>query len=152
MVNFEIIHITQFLFELINEGRLEINGEYNKKITYHDPCYLGRHNGIYDEPREVLKKVPGLEFEEMPDYRADSLCCGGGGGRVWMETQKGERFSELRLEQAMQLGAEILVTACPYCITMFEDGRLTLDVEEKIEVKDITEVIWESMNRTEENS
>jgi Fe-S oxidoreductase len=152
MVNFDIIHITQFLFELINEGRLKINGEYNKKITYHDPCYLGRHNGIYDEPREVLKKVPGLEFEEMPDYRVDSLCCGGGGGRVWMETQKGERFSELRLEQAMQLGAEILVTACPYCITMFEDGRLTLDVEEKIEVKDITEVIWESMNRTEENS
>ncbi len=143
MVNFEIIHITQYLYELIRDGRLEINKEYAKKITYHDPCYLGRHNGIYDEPREILQKIPGLELNEMPDTKVDSLCCGGGGGRVWMETQKGERFSELRLAQAMELGAEELVTACPYCITMFEDGRLTLDVTEKIDVKDITEIIQE---------
>ena len=89
-VNFEVIHITQYLFQLIKEGRLELTKEYGKKVTYHDPCYLGRHNGIYDEPREVLKKVPGLELNEMPESRMDSLCCGGGGGRVWMETVKGE--------------------------------------------------------------
>ena len=142
-VNFEVVHISQYLFQLINEGRLEIKKEYGKKVTYHDPCYLGRHNGIYDEPRGVLKKIPGLELNEMADSRVDSLCCGGGGGRVWMETQKGERFSDLRIEQAMGVGAEVLVTSCPYCITMFEDSRLTMDVAEKIEVKDITEIIQE---------
>ena len=142
-VNFEVVHISQFLFQLINEGRLQIKKDYGKKVTYHDPCYLGRHNGIYDEPRGVLKKISGLELNEMVDSRVDSLCCGGGGGRVWMETQKGERFSDLRIEQAMGVGAEVLVTSCPYCITMFEDSRLTMDVAEKIEVKDITEIIQE---------
>jgi Fe-S oxidoreductase len=143
MVKFEVIHMSQYLFELIGEGRLDLKGEYGKKITYHDPCYLGRHNGIYDEPREVLKKVPGLTLNEMPDSRVDSLCCGGGGGRVWMETQKGERFSDLRIQQAMDVGAEVLVTACPYCITMFEDSRITMEADEKIEIKDITEIIQE---------
>ncbi|MBK5099864.1 MAG: (Fe-S)-binding protein [Desulfobacteraceae bacterium] len=143
MVNFEVIHISQYLFELINEGRLELNKEYGKKVTYHDPCYLGRHNGIYEEPREVLEKIPGLELIEMPDSLEDSLCCGGGGGRIWMETPKGERFSDLRLEQAIGVGAEVLVTSCPYCIANFEDSRLTLDVTENIEVKDITEIIGE---------
>ncbi len=143
MVHFEVVHLTQFLFELIQDGRLELNKEYAKKIAYHDPCYLGRHNGIYDEPRQVLKKVSGLEFNELADHGVDSLCCGGGGGRIWMETQKGERFCDIRLEQAMDVGAEILVTACPYCISNFEDSRLTLDAIEKIEVKDITEIIQE---------
>ncbi|MDQ1334529.1 MAG: hypothetical protein QG552_1479 [Thermodesulfobacteriota bacterium] len=143
MVNFEVIHISQYLFELIHEGRLEFKGEYAKKVTYHDPCYLGRHNGIYDEPREVLKNVPGLQLNEMPDCRVDSLCCGGGGGRVWMETQKGERFSDLRIEQAIGLGAEVLATSCPYCMTMFEDSRVTMGMDEKIEIKDITEIITE---------
>ena len=143
MVDFEVVHITQYLFELIDRGKLELKKEYGKKITYHDPCYLGRHNGIYDEPREVLKKVPGLELNEMPDCREDSLCCGGGGGRVWMETQKGERFSDLRIDQAIDVGAEVLVTACPYCITMLEDSRVTMGADEKIEIKDITEIIQE---------
>ena len=138
MVNFEIVHMSQFLSELIREGRLEITGEYEKKVTYHDPCYLGRHNGVYDEPRDVLTGIPGLELVEMADSRQDSLCCGGGGGRVWMDTPKGERFSDLRLEQAKDIGAQVLATACPYCITMFEDSRLNLEYEEVLEVKDIT--------------
>ncbi len=146
MANFEVVHVSEYLFELINEGRLEINGEYGKKVTYHDPCYLGRHNGIYDAPREILKKIPGLTLEEMPDSREDSLCCGGGGGRIWMETPKGERFSDIRLEQAMGTGAEVLVTSCPYCITNFEDSRLTLEDEsggELLQIKDLTEIIQE---------
>jgi len=144
-VNFEVVHITQFIWELIREGRLSVNQSYGKKVTYHDPCYLGRHNGIFDEPREILRKVTGREFQEMTDKGRDSLCCGGGGGRIWMETQKGERFSDLRLEQALSVGAEVLVTACPYCITMFEDSRGTLELTEKIEIKDITEVIQEAL-------
>ncbi len=142
-VNFEVIHISQYLFQLVKEGKLEFTKEYGKKVAYHDPCYLGRHNGIFDEPRGILNKVPGLELAELPESRIDSLCCGGGGGRVWMETLKGERFSDLRMEQAIGVGAEVLVTSCPYCITMFEDSRLTLNVTEKIEVKDITEIIQE---------
>jgi len=144
-VNFEVVHISQLLFELIQEGKLELAKEYGKKVTYHDPCYLGRHNGIYAEPRAVLRQIPGLELNEMPDCRADSLCCGGGGGRVWMETPKGERFSDLRVEQAIGVGAEVLVTACPYCITMLEDSRLNLPYSEALEVKDITEVVQEAM-------
>ena len=144
-VNFEVIHIAQFVFELIHAGRIELSKPYGKKVAYHDPCYLGRHNGIYEEPREALKKIPGLELREMPESRLDSLCCGGGGGRIWMETPKGERFSDLRLEQALAVGAEVLATACPYCIANFEDSRLTLNVAERIEVKDITEIIYEAI-------
>jgi Fe-S oxidoreductase len=143
MVNFEVIHMSQFLLELICEGKLDIIKEYKKKVTYHDPCYLGRHNGIYDEPRESLKKIPGLELIEMPDTQEDSLCCGGGGGRIWMETPKGERFSDLRVKQAVEAGAEVLVTSCPYCITNFEDSRLSLKDGEAIEIKDITEIFQE---------
>jgi Fe-S oxidoreductase len=142
-VNFEIIHISQFLSDLIKEGRITVSKDYNRKITYHDPCYLGRHNSIFEEPRNALKSVPGLELIEMPECRMDSLCCGGGGGRIWMETPKGQRFSDIRIDQALGVGAEVLVTACPYCMTNFEDSRLTRDVVEKIEVKDITEIIAE---------
>ena len=143
MVNFEVVHITQYLLELINEGRLELTKEYRKKVTYHDPCYLGRHNGIYDEPRNVLQKISALELTEMADSLEDSLCCGGGGGRIWMDTPKGERFSDLRLEQAVEAGADVLVTSCPYCIANFEDSRLYSKDSEAIEIKDITEIIQE---------
>ncbi len=142
-VHFEVVHVSEFVAQLIEEGRLTLEKEYPKRVTYHDPCYLGRHNGIYDAPREALKRVPGLELVEMADCRSDSLCCGGGGGRIWMETPKGERFSDLRLEQAIEAGAEVLATACPYCIANFEDSRLTLELEDKLEIKEITEIIRE---------
>ncbi len=142
-VNFEVVHISQYLFELVSEGRIQFKQDFAKKVTYHDPCYLGRHNGVYDEPRGVLNKIPGLELNEMPEARADSLCCGGGGGRVWMETQKSERFSDIRIDQAIETGAQVLATSCPYCITMLEDSRTTMDATEKIEVKDVTEIVQE---------
>jgi Fe-S oxidoreductase len=143
MVSFEVVHISQYILELIDEGRLHFSKEYGKKVTYHDPCYLGRHNGIYDEPRGILKKIPGLELNEIPESRVDSLCCGMGGGRIWMETPKGERFSDLRVEQAIGVGAEELVTFCPYCITNFEDSRLNREDSESIEIKEITEILQE---------
>ena len=144
-VYFEVVHISQFLFELIREGRLKPSKEVGKKLTYHDPCYLGRHNGVFDEPREVLKRIPGLNLNEMPESRANSFCCGGGGGRIWMETPRNERFSDVRLQQALDVGAEVLVTSCPYCISNFEGSRETLDVREDIEVKDVTEMIAEAI-------
>ncbi len=141
MVHFEVVHMAQYIFELINEGKLELKGEFSKKVTYHDPCYLGRHNSIYDEPRDVLKRIPGLELIEMIESRRDSLCCGGGGGRIWMDTPKEERFSDLRLKQAHEVSAEVLVTACPYCITNFEESLLNLAYENVLEIKDITEIV-----------
>jgi Fe-S oxidoreductase len=141
MVNFEVVHINQYLLELMADGRLELKGEFPKRVTYHDPCYLGRHNGVYDEPRDVLTKIPGLELVEMEDHGKNSLCCGGGGGRIWMDTPKEERFSDIRLRQANEVGAQVLATSCPYCITNFEESRLNLSFEEVMEVKDITEII-----------
>ncbi|MDW7710408.1 MAG: (Fe-S)-binding protein [Deferrisomatales bacterium] len=145
MVHFEVVHINQLLWDLIRQGRLQLTGELPKKVTYHDPCYLGRHNGIYEEPRELLKSVSGLELAEMPDCREDSLCCGGGGGRIWMDTPRGERFSDLRVAQAVDLGAQVLATSCPYCITMLEDSRLGHEQGDTLEIKDITEILQEAL-------
>jgi len=143
MVNFDVIHISQYLLELINEGKLQLNQEYGKKVTYHDPCYLGRHNDIYDEPREILKNIPGLQLNEMSETGKYSLCCGGGGGRIWMDTPKDERFSDIRLKQANDVGADVLVTCCPYCITNFEESKLNLEYDDVLDIKDITEIIQE---------
>ncbi|MCD4723129.1 MAG: (Fe-S)-binding protein [Desulfobacula sp.] len=143
MVNFEVIYISQYILELVNEGRLELKEEFPKKVTYHDPCYLGRHNGIYDEPRDLLKKVSGLELVEMESHGKNSLCCGGGGGRIWMDTPQEERFSDIRLKQAKEVGAQVLATSCPYCITNFEESRLNLEYEAVLEIKDITEIVSE---------
>jgi len=145
-VNFEVLHITEFIFQLIESGRLKLSKEVAQTVTYHDPCYLGRHNGVYEQPREALKAVPGLKLKEMSESRKNSFCCGGGGGRIWMETPKGERFSDLRMEQAIGTGAQILATACPYCTTNFEDSRLNRpDGGPSIVVKDITEIIREAI-------
>ena len=144
-VNFEVIHTSQFVAELMSEGKLEITKEYGKKITYHDPCYLGRHNGIFDEPREALAKIPGVSLTELPEVRLDSMCCGMGGGRIWAETEKDERFSSLRVEQAIEVGAEELVTSCPYCIVALEDSRLANNHADDLQVKDITEIVQEVM-------
>jgi Fe-S oxidoreductase len=143
MVNFEVVHTTQLLLQLFDQGRLEPCGEYARKVTYHDPCYLGRHNGLYDEPRDLLRRVPGLELVEMADTREGSLCCGGGGGRIWMDTPLDERFANLRLKQARETGAGVLVTSCPYCITNFEESRLSLGYEDELEVREITEIVAE---------
>jgi len=145
MVHFEVVHVSQLLSQLLADGRIELPGEYAKKVAYHDPCYLGRHNDVYDEPRNVLGQVPGLDLVEMADHHANSLCCGGGGGGVWMEVIKEERFSNLRVEQARAAQADVLVTACPYCVTNFEESRLTLGYDEQLEVRDITEILAEVM-------
>jgi len=141
--NFDVIHISEYINELINEGRLKTNGDYSKKVAYHDPCYLGRHNGIYDPPRDILKSIPGLEFHELPESHEKSLCCGMGGGRIWIDTKMSERFSNLRLEQAIETGAEVLATSCPYCVDALEESRSGLNYEETILVKDITEILNE---------
>jgi Fe-S oxidoreductase len=141
MVNFEVVHITQLLNALFDEERLVPTKSFDRKVTYHDPCYLGRHNDVYEAPRDLLKRIPGLELVEMADSRRNSLCCGGGGGRIWMDTPKNERFSDIRLSQAKAAGAAVLATTCPYCITNFEESRLNLEYDEILEIKDIAEIV-----------
>jgi len=143
--NFEVIHLTQYLAELIKEGRLEFTKELNTKVTYHDSCCLGRYSGIYDEPRQVLESIPGLELVEMREFRENSLCCGGCAGKLWLDTKKGERLSDLRVEQALEVGVSTLAVACPYCKLNFEDSVLTSDEEDVIKVKDIAELVQEAI-------
>jgi Fe-S oxidoreductase len=145
MVNFEVVHMNHYVLELIKESRIDLKGEFEKTVTYHDPCYLGRHNGIYDAPRDLLTKIAGLKLVEMEAFGKNSLCCGGGGGRIWMDTPQAERFSDIRLRQAEATGAQILATSCPYCITNFEESRLNLEYEDVLEIKDITEIVNEAI-------
>ena len=139
--DFEVVHITQFLMELIEDGRIKPEKPFSKKVTYHDPCYLGRHNKVYEEPRKVLESIPELELIELPDSREDAVCCGGGGGRIWMETKKEERLSDLRIQQALDVGAEVLAICCPYCMLNFDDSLLNMGKEDEIEIKDIAELV-----------
>jgi Fe-S oxidoreductase len=143
--DFEVIHYTQYLAQLIDEGRLKPTKEIHTRVVYHDSCYLGRHNKIYDEPRRVLQGIPGLELIEFPDFREDSLCCGGGGGRIWMDTKKGERFSDIMIEQAIEIGADVLALACPYGILNFDDSLLTMEKGDVLQIKDISELLLEAL-------
>ncbi len=142
---FEVMHYTQYLAQLVREGKLKFNKEIKKRVSYHDPCYLGRHSEVYDDPRFLLQSIPGIEFVELANIREDSICCGGGGGRVWAETKKGERFSELRIDQAVDVQANVLATCCPYCILMLDDSVLTKGKEEELQIMDISELVHEAM-------
>jgi Fe-S oxidoreductase len=143
--DFEVIHFVEIAAKLLKEGRLNFKKPLNKRATYHDPCYLGRHSSIYDEPREILNSIAGLEFIEMPHSGENSICCGGGGARIWQATKKGERLSDLRIKEAIEVEADVLVTACPYCILNFEDSLLSLELTKGIEIKDISELILEAI-------
>ena len=142
---YEVVHYTQFLAGLIKDGKLEFTKELNKTITYHDSCYLGRHNDVYDEPREILQSIPGVTLVEMANHHENSLCCGGGGGGMWAETKKGERFSDIRLDQATDAGASVLAAVCPYCIANFKDSIVTTNKTEEIECRDIAELVLEAL-------
>lgn len=141
----EVEHISQLLLRLLQQGKLRLPRTIDRVVTYHDPCYLGRHHGVYDEPREVLRALPGVRLVEMIRTRESSLCCGGGGGRMWMETPVGERFGDLRVPEALGVGAKVIATACPYCVSMLEASRTGLGVEERIDVRDVTELVAEAL-------
>lgn len=145
--HYEVMHHTQFLQKFIAEGKLKIGGDKfaGKTITYHDPCYLGRGNGEYEAPREVLKAIPSVKVE-MEKNRSFAMCCGAGGGQMFKEAEKGtkEVFIE-RTEQAMKTGADIICTACPFCMTMLTDGIKYKNQEEKMKNYDIAELVSLSM-------
>ncbi len=143
--DFEVQHYSQFLTKLIREGKLTPKKSLAKKVIYHDPCYLGRHNDLFEDPRDLLRAIPDLELMEFAQNKAFSLCCGGGGGRIWMETHPEQRFSDKKMVEAADRGAEVFATACPYCISLFEDSRKGTGKEDQIVVKDLTELLLESL-------
>jgi len=144
---YEVIHHTQFINRLIAEGRLRLpSGFDTRKLTYHDPCYIGRYNDIYDEPRQILNLVNQNGISEMRRNRNRSFCCGGGGGRVWMEEKIGARVNQTRVQEALDTNAEVLCAACPFCITMFEDGVRGKNVEERLRVEDIAEILARALD------
>ena len=142
--DFEVQHYTQLFSKLINDEKIQFNKELYKKVTYHDPCFLGKRNKIFDEPRHVLQSIPGLIYLELDRSRERSVCCEGGGGRMWMESESSEeRLAEARVKDAVSIGAEILATACPFCLLTLQDAVKTSGNEGKIEVKDIAELMVE---------
>ena len=143
--HFRVIHHTELLDELIQSGRLRVSRERDERISYHDPCYLGRYNDVYEEPRRVLRSVCRSELIEMHLNREKGFCCGGGGGRVWLEENEGRRVNQVRVEQAMEVNPDILASACPFCLTMFEDGVKGKGVADKIKTRDIAEILAESL-------
>ncbi|MDP2729699.1 MAG: (Fe-S)-binding protein [Dehalococcoidales bacterium] len=142
--NFEVTHHTEFIAQLFEEKKLSLVKGPSGTVTYHDSCYLGRYNDIYRQPREILGNMPGVRVVEMENNRSRSFCCGGGGGRMWLEERIGTRISEQRTEEAIKAGAEIIATACPFCLQMFDDALKAKGVAEKMKVKDLAELVAES--------
>lgn len=144
---FEVSHTTEILAQCVKEGRIAFGHEIKKVATYHDPCFLGKQNGVFDPPRLLLEAIPGLSFKELDRSRERSLCCEGGGGRMWAESSSdtGERLAQIRVRDAVELGAEILVTACPLCVLTLEDAVKTSGHEERIEVMDVAELLIQAL-------
>jgi Fe-S oxidoreductase len=139
-------HYTQFLADAIKQGKIKPAKPVKRKVAYHDPCFLGKRNDIYDAPRNVLKAIPELELVEMKRTKQSSFCCGGGAGRVWTEeAQPEKRPCVSRVKEALDLGVDTIAVACPYCITTLEDATKVLDIENKIAVRDILELLKESL-------
>ncbi|MFC1706445.1 heterodisulfide reductase-related iron-sulfur binding cluster [Planctomycetota bacterium] len=145
-------HYVQLLDELVQKGSLRFESSLGLKVTYHDPCFLGRHNQIYDAPRRVIRSIPGVELLEMAHAGPTSLCCGGGGGRVWQEELEGDqKMSERRIREARAVGADFVVTACPLCLIMLDDARKTAELEDSLQVIDLNELVDMALrDRTEQ--
>jgi Fe-S oxidoreductase/nitrate reductase gamma subunit len=143
--HFRVRHYALVLRELIGSGKLRFKNRLETTVTYHDPCYLGRYNRIFDEPREVITTIPGLNLVEMAHHKANSLCCGGGGGRMWQELDGEVKMSSVRIREAEATGAQILVTACPLCRIMLEDARKAAGLNEALRVMDLSELVLQAL-------
>lgn len=137
----EVIHYTELLSQCVQDGRLKLSGNTSKKVAFHDPCYLGRHSGIFDAPRRLLESAVDGGAMELSRSRELSLCCAGGGGRIWAEVPMGERFGELRVTDALDKGAEVLATACPYCMNMLIDACNSLGKQDQLEIAELSELL-----------
>jgi Fe-S oxidoreductase len=143
--NYKVIHHSEVIAQLLKDRKLTATQATEAEVTYHDSCYLGRHNAIYEAPREALAALPGVRLTEMPRNRRQSFCCGAGGGRMWLEEKIGERINQNRVNEAAATGAKTIATACPFCLTMLKDGVNETGREEKLKVQDVAEIVAASI-------
>jgi Fe-S oxidoreductase len=141
----EVYHHTELLAKLIREGKLTPKNHVDETVTYHDSCYLGRYNNVYDAPREILRSIPGVKLKEPERYREKAMCCGAGGGLMWMEENTGTRINVARTEQLLETQATTISTGCPYCLTMIGDGVKAKEVEETVQTLDVVEILEKSL-------
>lgn len=147
--DFKVVHYTQLIADLIRQGKLKLTHKLNSILTYHDPCYLGRYNGVYLEPRRILQAIPKTKLEEMGRSRNTSFCCGGGGGHMWIEEQPGTtKINQMRVEDVLKTGAETVVTACPYCLQMFEESIEHKQMKDSLKARDLIEVVEAAMKQS----
>jgi len=138
----EVMHYTQLVAQLLEDKKIQFSNKVERKVTYHDPCFLGKQNHIFDEPRAILQAIPGVKFVEMDRIRERSVCCEGGGGRMWVEgTNIQERLAFQRVQEAVETGAEVLAVACPFCLLTLEDAVKVKGLEDKLRVMDIMELV-----------
>lgn len=145
--NYEVIHHSQLISELLESGKIKLKKDIDLSgnITYHDPCYLGRYNGVYDAPRDVVKSLPNVQMVEMAWNKEAGLCCGAGGGHMWMEDPEGGHVQNIRAQQAIDVGASTIATSCPFCMQMMENGVLNKNKEEEMKVRDLAELVAEAI-------
>lgn len=146
--NYEVVHHTDFLLGLVETGKITGARSQQASVTFHDSCYLARYNGIIDSPRSLLRSIPQMSLAEMPRSKDKGLCCGAGGGRMWMEEKEGKRINIERTEEALSTNAGTVGTACPFCMTMMTDGVKAKEVSERVQVKDVAELLWEAVEKT----
>jgi len=142
---YEVLHHSVVIDRLIKDGRIRPTKPIAQTVAFHDSCYLGRYNGIFEPPREVARAVPGLRLVELPRNRERGLCCGGGGGHMWMEVPSEKRVNIIRVEEALEAKPDVVGTACPFCLAMFDLGRKVKGADETLAVKDVSELVAESL-------
>jgi Fe-S oxidoreductase len=140
--NFEMIHAADLLSDLLKSGKIELKTEVNQRnVTYHDSCYYGRYNGIYETPREIIERIPGARLKEMDRSRTQAMCCGAGGGWMWMEEPRDQRVNHLRVSQALETNPDVIAVSCPFCTTMFNDGLKAKEADEKVQLVNVVELV-----------
>ncbi|MFQ5904006.1 MAG: (Fe-S)-binding protein, partial [Candidatus Binatia bacterium] len=142
---YEVTHAAEFVHKLIRDGKIALEQELPHKVTYHDSCYYGRYNHIYDPPREVIQGIRGTKLQEMKQCRHGAMCCGAGGGWMWMEEPRDKRVNYIRVQQALETDPEIIAVSCPYCMIMMEDGLKAKGMEEKVKTMDVMELVEQTM-------
>ena len=145
--NFEVLHYTEFVNQLIKDKKIKPLRSLNETVSYHDSCYLGRHNKIYDDPREIAQSIPGIKLLEMDKCRDRGFCCGAGGGRMWMEENTGKKVNIERSQEAIDTGADEVAVACPFCYIMMDDGVKELGEGENVRVRDVSLILLDNLKK-----